>query len=523
MKRLLTSIVAALVLAGGLAHGIGLITQSGPKLFIVESSGGGGGTVVADLQASRTSCTAPCAIHFSATGTTSSDATVDEFSEIGYSFIAGDSGSGTYAETGASRNEQRGGPVWGHIYETAGTYTAKVRARDSSGGANDGDNDQDEVTITVAAADTTFSGSSSICVDSGAGTGWGPTGCSYTSSMPSSLTTSNRRYLIRRGSTVGGWTYGRLVQNVFVMAHGSGADPIVTGEIQLPRDETVSTDNVGVWPTNIVIQGLEIRAGISIEQSGGRHILIKDNTFPADAINANTYIDSGHALDYYTTGDGSPPPSPWTLADYHFPRNVFVVGNEMIGDGVNTAQFFGAAVESALFDNEIYYVQAEAHNLRLTMGYKTWIGHNNLRSRSGDGARHALKVHGTGLNTLTDPGSFGSGGFVVEWIVVADNLIGDPTNNNSWLVSIRPESEGHVNGQRNIILERNEFDPTGASLEVQALVLNFWMRANTRTDAGSVRTEFITDPSGSGYSPSLDPFSGNYNVSANDLTYLDPT
>jgi len=528
MRALGLLLAALLTLASApSSQAIGPVTAGGPRLYVAPPSGGGG-TVVADLQVSRTSCIAPCGVQFDATGSTSSDATVDEFRQLAYSFNAGDPGSGTYAETGQSKNTQKGGPVWGHVYEQPGTYTAKVRVRDSSGGANDGDNDQDEVTITVADPNTYFSGTSTICLDPAGGTGWGPTGCSYVTSIATDFATDNRRILIRAGSTYNSQIrLDRLVNNVHIMAYGAGAAPILTQDIQIPKDATNTSTSVGVWPEDIVVQGLDLRAGISLEQAGGRHILIKDNLFLADLNNVDTWIDSGHALSYETTGAGAPPPSGWTVADYHHVRNLFLVGNQMIGDGVNNASFFGDAVESVFLDNEIYWVESGAHNIRITQGHKTFVGHNNLRGRSGDGSTHAIKIHSSGYNAL-NPASLNGAGEATRYVVIADNLIGSSTNNDQWLVSIRPQSDRpdppgpYMEGIEDVLIERNVFNPAGASVEVMSLSRRLTMRANSRTDAGSVRTMFITDAVASGYHSSLTDWDGPY-YNMGELTYLDPS
>ena len=120
-------------------------------------------SVTAALSASRTSGPAPLAVFFDATGTTSSDGTVNTWRQVGYSFNFGDS-EVNWSTTGNSKNVQRGGPLAAHVFESAGTYTVKVCARDSSGGSNDGDTDQTSIEITVTDPDTVYSGTSTVCL-----------------------------------------------------------------------------------------------------------------------------------------------------------------------------------------------------------------------------------------------------------------------------------------------------------------------------------------------------------------------
>lgn len=179
----------------------------------------------------RVSGTAPLAVFFDATGTTSPAVTSRPFHELEYRFNFGDSGAGTWSNgTGSntSKNSAIGGPLAAHVYETAGSYSACLIAFD-------GTNTSPEqcVTITVTAADTTYSGTNTVCISNSTSFTGCPSGATEVSSSSDwdaiivSHRGNNKRLLFERGGTwqastaptfgFDGWTIG---------AYGSGAKPI---------------------------------------------------------------------------------------------------------------------------------------------------------------------------------------------------------------------------------------------------------------------------------------------------------
>lgn len=491
--------------------GSNILRLGGGGGVLRASSPSSGGTVVAALSASILTGPVPLAVHFDGHGTTDS-AVSDPNRELAYSFNFGDPGSGTYTQTGNSKNVSRGGPTAAHVFETEGTFTVKMMVYNPVTGHYD----QASVTIIATSQDAAFPSTQTICVDPGGTTGWGPGGATYVTSMPANLTTKNRRYFVKRGSTIGGFEIERSMTDIMVLPHGAGADPIVTGLVQF-HNFNQPAGTPGEWPTRIVLDGLQLNAELT-QQGCARHILLKNLKFLAGVVGNDTDILLGRAVDNFANNTQN---AGWDITDYYYPRNIFVVGCQLLGDGTNNANIFGPALESAFMDNETHWVEAGAHDLRLTLGYKTFISNNNLRGRSGDGARHCLKVHGGGINELVTPDLF-QDEVITKWVHVVDNKIGGSDNNNAWLVSIRPESAGHVNGQEDILLIRNQFDQSGADLEVQALCRRLTLRGNTILGGGSLRVHFIEDVSDGGYDPSLAPFCGPYFNDVADLTYMDP-
>src|SRR5690606_31006277 len=84
------------------------------------------------------------------------------------------------------------------------------------------------------------------------------------------------------------------------------------------------------------------------------------------------------------------------------------------------------------------------------------IAHNEIQGISGDGIRHALKLHSRGLTPYTDfyPEALN---WASRYIVVADNLFGHEDDNNGWTVAICPQNGQSAEGIEDVIVENNRF------------------------------------------------------------------
>lgn len=471
----------------------GLVTQSGPKLFLSE--GGGDSSVTASLSASRTSCTAPCAVLFDATGTTSSDGTVDPFGEIGYSFDFDDAAAGTWTHSGQDKNVQRGGPLAAHVFETAGTYTVKARARDSSGGDNDGDADQDEVAITVAAADTTYSSTATICLSRNTDHTGCPAGATQTSSASSWPSwTSSRRYLLHRDQdfgSLGGLTINQRT-DIQVGAYGTGADPIVSSVgVESGNPNTTGTS----WSERITFADLDVTGQIS---SGNSHLDVL--FFRCTAGNG---VEMGATIGFYYENPGAG--GSGLQAAIKRLRNTFVVENDVSGGAEgNALTIWGRGV--VLLGNTIHDPSVE-HTSRVWQAYKSVFAHNHYSgAHSG---RHHFKMHSSGSDSWDDdyadaeqPAS--------NYIVIANNVVG--TGSNVFPFAVGPQnetvSEPPDEGVERVIYEGNVFDEDYQT-EIQMGGRLMYERGNSNT-TGSFDTSDnyndakIPDGWGESYSHEVD-------------------
>ncbi len=114
-------------------------------------------TVTAQLAPSRTSGKAPLLVFFDATASTDAD-TAKPIHHLTYCFNAGDGNTDVYNLAGhktTKKAEFCGAPLFAYIYETPGTYTARVTATSADG-------DQSTKTITVNVQG--WSGAETRCV-----------------------------------------------------------------------------------------------------------------------------------------------------------------------------------------------------------------------------------------------------------------------------------------------------------------------------------------------------------------------
>lgn len=116
---------------------------------------------------------APLAVFFDATATTSS-VQPEAWRDCIYAFDYGDSGSGnyTYGAVTHTKNRNLGGPCGGHVYETPGTYTAKVWCYDGQSFS------LKSFTITVTDPDVVYSGTNTICCSTSGDFSGAPSGAS---------------------------------------------------------------------------------------------------------------------------------------------------------------------------------------------------------------------------------------------------------------------------------------------------------------------------------------------------------
>lgn len=163
---------------------------------------------------------APFLVHFDAKasrGALSNNNTAwGAWNNLGFRLNYGEARGGTWPHgQNNSRDEDFGAPIWGHVYETVGTHTTRLRVRDTNGAES-----TLPLTVNVAAPPA------ATIIEPGAGS-W-PTWVSGT------------HYQLRAGAnyTSFGTLNLRRVHNVLISKIDAGADPIV-GQVSI-GDETVS-------------------------------------------------------------------------------------------------------------------------------------------------------------------------------------------------------------------------------------------------------------------------------------------
>jgi hypothetical protein len=419
---------------------------------------------------------------FDATST-SAPSGINAFHGLTYEFDFGDNRGLNWAHSGRSKNTEVGGPLAAHVYDNPGTYTVRVRSRTAAGGYSD-----TTLTITVQNPSDVFSGQNTLCVSTMADYTGCPTGAARVTGLPSSY--AGKRVLLRRGESFPTINIDRRDDQVIVGAYGSGAKPRVPSV-------NINTGQMGTnFADEITIMDLEVTSGgIYHSDSGSRYLIYRNDLVSPSG---NNRIEIGGALDFYASRNPSIP--------YYFPREIFIVENNVLGRVNNTQSPFmnlvGLGSRFAVLGNDAS--RAEQHTSRFFALHKSVISHNALRGQaySGTGAsiRHAMKIHSSGLSAYNDLWHT-SNRWATSQVIVADNIFGDPADNSSWTAAAGPQNRdaGTDEGIEDMIIERNNFfRGPYTNTEMYLVGRRITARGNTRADGGrpnlSIGSPSVTMP-----------------------------
>lgn len=397
----------------------------------------------ARVTATRTSGPAPLAVLFDATATTDSNSSVDPFRDLGYRFHFGDSGSGNWATTGLSRNEQIGGPLAAHVFEQPGTYTVQLMVKDASGGTSTA-----SVTITVQSADSVYSGTRTVCLSRNTDFSGCPSGAQQlanVSSWPSFQ--SNHRYLLRRGqdfTSLGGLRFGAGesgLADAQLGAFGSGEKPRVAAITIVSGNDPSSN-----WYRRVVIADLDA-LNIGSDRGGSDLLLLRNS------VTRGGMIELAGAYFYYlerASGSGWPPPENTFLVENTVDRNFGTAA------AANPNGITGFGTRFVALGNTVD--RTSEHNMRLWQVHKAVIAHNRLTGRSASSIRHALKIHSAGLSAPTSVVPVRSAySLRSSELVIADNQLGSEQANINWLGVTSPQNGESAEGIERTIWEDNQF------------------------------------------------------------------
>ncbi len=457
-------------------------------------SEGNSEAIAPDLVASRTSGPAPLAVHFDATGTTSSLTTIP-FHEATYAFEFGDPDAGMWALTGADKNSQVGGPLAAHVFDTPGTYTVSVAASFA------GETSTTSVEIEVTDPAAQWPGAATIAV-SGVGDFRGaPRGAELRTTLPRSF--AGKRVLLRRGETFSSIGLPGDSDDVQLATFGDGPKPVVAS-VSLGGNAEVAE-----WPDDVTIMDLDITSGFSISVTGSRVLLYRcDIDTPS---NAEAQVDVGSGFGYYVANGSLP------VSAYAWPREVFLVDNVIEGDtdGDNTPNLvvMGYFMRSAILGNVIN--QATEHSLRIWAANAAFIAHNHIGGEhyapNPPGVRGAIKIHSAGIDAYADDVATSGLAIATRHVVLADNLVGSPDYPGSWLGGFGPQNAdiGTVEAVFDVIYERN-IHTRGpyTTLEFHTAAKGCTTRDNT-TVGGRFEGDVVTPEEWNG-DPGMLPYLGDY-------------
>ncbi len=394
------------------------------------------------LTPSRTVGVAPLLVHFDTDGT-SSTLTQHPFSDLSYCWDFDDTNAGVFTTTGYSKNRALG-PVAGHVFETPGTYTVTLVARDA--------NDREavsQVTITVEDPETVFAGSDTVCMSSSADF----TGCPNAATQLTgsdiaefqSYVATGRRLLLRRGDT---FTSTGLDINVagpgIVGAYGTGDLPLINTEGLIFNLSHYGIDNAKFVDWRIM--DLEVDGGGLTTSSLARgHNLFDFLALRLRGRNLAAYVTVGNE-----GGDLI------GIADCHFTDLLGGDNPDADGGGYNMAYLNGTRL--VVLGNYYNNSTEGEHVMRIRFTQNSVVSSNQLGAANGP--RLLLKLHA--LNWGTESLEY------TERVVVSDNIF-QGTEDQDWMVFIGPASDDEQR-LRTILVERNEFVRAHTNIKVQLLL-----------------------------------------------------
>jgi hypothetical protein len=429
-----------------------------------------GPVVNVQLEATRLSGVAPLAVMFDASATTTRQASRNPFHEIRYAFDFGDDRGLKWPVSGLPKNVQEGGPLAAHVFDLPGTYQVKVRTTDPSGITA-----EKSVTVKVLDPNQVYAGSKTICVSAAGRFEGCPSGASHAAALPSSDAYSGRRVLLGRGEAFGKVSIPHGSENVQVGAFGVGAAPQVDSIFVGGINPSSSA-----FPRDITVMDLAVKQRFEQFVTMSRLLLYR-NTFevptgefyPAqiNLASALAYIVEHHKL---------------AANQYFQPRELFVVENRVRGSAANPMMnMAGEGSRFVILGNDMG--TAKQHTVRIWGMHKGFIAHNALRGRSSDGIRVALKVHSGGLGDYNDDYAISGSTWASRQIVIANNRLGDASDNNSFTGGASPQNntDSSREGLEDVILENNVF-VRGPKTNTEFILMGRRMtsRGNLRADGG---------------------------------------
>lgn len=472
---------------------------------------GSRGAVVSTLTPSasqtRTTCISPCYVFFDAMATTSTQ-TSYPFHEVEYTFNFDDAGSGTWgqgAQVGvSSKNTHRGGPIAGHIYETAGAN----RTVTPTGTATDGVSTAalpglSSITITDPDLAPEFAGGKTICVSNTTDHTGCPAGATQQSSITSLATAIG--YL---GTTVNGSVVKRLLLHadhewtatttitkatsgpLLIGKYGSGAKPKWTLDasftaawlFRMGNSVQGSSDDWRIM--DIHVDGSAVpypRRQATFNAAGS---LVQLTILRIDYTNMNLgveFTDTQLGINNRT----QPGQIVWD--------QLAIVDNMQLSpaDSSNIFDFFSC--ERCFYAGNYVDVAGlgtdttKSHDVRCQYCYKAIFANNYLANPgAGVTARHMIKLHGPTWkessvgagdwqpamietdNSLVHPDN-ASGGAVLaatttgggagtsRYVIISDNKLAHTlaTNPGGWMLSLGPADNVNFSLVQDIIVERN--------------------------------------------------------------------
>lgn len=414
--------------------------------------------------AHRTSGVAPLAVFFDAVDTSPSGTASpftwrsnvfqpSDYEATQYTWDFGDPSSGTWAQTGKSKNSATGYTA-AHVYESPGTYTVSLGITDSSGTVR-----TYSQTITVSAFSGTTYYVSAAGSDTANGTSTSSPFRTVDHAMTVALSTAGPvQVLFRRGDTFavsGAYAIAKAGPGI-IGAYGSGNRPVLN-VAELGDTNVFSPRGAGAdWR----IMDLDM-VGPSLTTATG------PIGPPPDQQAVNMLVLRLRARTWNVgIGWGN-----WTSI-YATPHDaMFVVDCDSPGNGAYGYYVGGRRL--ALLGN-VGSDPGQTHVARVWQAHKAVIS-NNAFLRPG-GQRHALKLHGP---------TQGDGEPETRWVSITDNRF-EASDTSQWTVSMGPQNGTSNEPVSHLVYERNWHTATPTvTADIESSASNATIKNNVFVATGS--------------------------------------
>jgi hypothetical protein len=428
-------------------------------------------TITPASTATRSSGTAPLAVFFDATGTTDSDATVTEFTDLQYEWGFADS-LGNWAVSGVSKAGALG-PIAGHVFEpssypdncgaganTCKQYSVTMTARGQSAAVA-----ATPLTISVTSPDTTWA-STTVCVSTTADfTGCPAVGSHVTDAgnwqtvVANRLAAGSRRVLFHSAQT---WTQTAayvistagpgLIGTFDAEGMCSANNPCSSRAIvsYTPTSGDAIKFNEDDWRlTDLDLQG---------PGSGTPHAIRFEQTKDADGVTYNTGNTALRLnMQGYLTGFITPDSAPINdvvLEEAAIVENTF--SSSVSGSSGNCAYL--NIGHTMILGNDFDRDGGLEHVLRLSLAEKVVASHNRLADP--EAAKHHIKLHSHGATA----------GLISDKVVISSNTLTGGLND--WMLAVGPTADDQNELVEEVLVERN-YLVAGTAMQMGVLV---WAR-----------------------------------------------
>ena len=416
--------------------------------------------------ASRLSGVAPLSVFFDTIGIAGVSQPPEvngrrEYADFSYTWDFDDIGSGTWVDSGKSKNAAHN-YVAGHVFEEAGTYVVTLHVTDW-----DGVYEFHDVTITVTAADTYYPTTNTVCVSTTGDFAGCPVGATQVTSSAFKTTidtykADDTRILFKRGES---WSEGsRTVMNSFsgmtIGAYGTGISPDARGIFtNAPVIGFTGSLEGGFDPLNLTdcrFMDLEFQDTSGTNTSAMRG-LTGLTTLLFSRLKITGFTTALNIFHSNTTG--------------HDQLSVF-------NCDITTARTMNLYIGSErLMVQGNYLAESQnSHVCRIWQSYKGVVEHNEMTgaSQSNSNGRHALKLHSEDEEIIANPSNINNR---TQYTVLANNLFGA---SNPWCVGIGPTDSGQDERVQDLVIENNRvyagrgtLSPTSAAYQVG---IKLWAR-----------------------------------------------